>query len=117
MARSLQDIIKAQFGVKTQPVDSITNIAVGVTVVQILSANPNRVGLVIQNNGASTIYIKTNRHLAVGTGIRLVANGGGVNLSWDRDFHKVASPFYAIGNVAGGEITISEVVIYATEKE
>jgi hypothetical protein len=112
----LAKLLQAQFGFKTRPIDPEDNIVVGVTVLPVIAYNPNRVALTFQNNGATTMYLKTNRNLIVGTGIRLLPNGGSISYVWDEDFHKVCSNFFAISSAVGGLLTISEVVIYS-EKE
>jgi hypothetical protein len=117
MARSLAELIRGEFGFNTIPVDHPANVAVGVALVQVLPSNPSRVNVTFQNNGATTIYLKTNRDLIVGTGIRLIAGGGSISLKWNEDFDRIASAFWAIGSAGGGLLSIFEDHIYHAERE
>ncbi len=110
MPVTLYQLLQAHYGVKTSYNENPLVAQVAVTVTQILSHNPNRVGLLITNAGANTVYVSPKNTVAVGAGQVLVANGGGISFSWLEDFEFVANEFYAIADGGVSNVNIIEVV-------
>lgn len=110
MTTTLYDLLEANFGIKTSyNLNPIVN-QVAVTVTKILNVNPNRVGLLIVNAGAVSIDVAPVNTVAVGTGITLTPNGGGISFIWDEDFEFLAGEFFAIANGAVSNISVTEIV-------
>lgn len=107
---TLYDLLEANFGVKTSYNLNPLVAQVQVTVTRILNSNPNRLGLLIINAGAVPIDIAPVNTVAVGAGITLTANGGGISFIWDEDFEFLAGEFYAIANGAPSNISVTEIV-------
>lgn len=110
MAIILYDMLKANFGVSTTyNINPIVG-QVLTSVTKILSYNPNRLGLVIVNNGAVSIYISPVNIVTVGSGLILVPGGGSITFKWDVDFELVSLEYFGIADGAASNIFIMEVV-------
>lgn len=110
MPVTLYQLLQAHYGVKTSFNINPLVAQAETTITKVLAHNPNRVGLLITNAGANTIYLSPKNTVSVGTGIVLVPNGGGISFSWLEDFEFVANEFYAIADGAASVMTIIEVV-------
>ncbi len=110
MTVALHELLQAHYGVKTTYNENPLVSQVAATVTKILPVNPNRLGLLITNAGANTIYLSPKNTVAVGAGQVLVPNGGGISFSWLEDFEFVSSEFYAIGDGGVSNVNIIEVV-------
>lgn len=53
----------------------------GTSTTELVAANVNRTYLLIQNDGATDVYLKFGADAVVGEGIRLNANGGSYEVS------------------------------------
>ncbi len=112
MASTLSQLLQATFGIKSTVSESVPGLQVGVVEGQLLSFNPNRLGLVLVNNGGSTIYITPRKGVTVGRGIRLLPNGGTITMKWDVDFETLSSELYAIADGAASDVYYMETVSY-----
>lgn len=107
---SLASVLQAFFGVKTTfKINPITD-TVAVTPTKILSYNPNRLGLVITNIGATDIYLTPDNKPSSSRGIYISSGGGGVSFKFQDDFELVGSEFYAIGIGGVATVYVQEVV-------
>lgn len=109
MSKTLYDLLQAHFGIKTSYHVNPEVTQVKVTVTKIVSHNPNRLGLVIVNNGTANIFVSPLNTVTVGNGIRLVPAGGSVIFKWDVDFELVSSEFFGIADGAASAIFVIEV--------
>ena len=110
MANTLSQMLATMFGIKTTNNESPAGFQVLAVVKQILSFNPNRLGLILINNSGSNLYVSFRNTVAVGAGIRLSANGGSLALKWDVDFELCGSEIYGIADGAGGNVYFNEIV-------
>lgn len=110
MAITLYDMLKANFGISTSYNINPLVTQVQTTLTKLLSYNPNRVGLVIVNNGAVSIYISPLNTVTVGQGVILVAGGGSVTFVWEHDFELVTLEYFGMADGAAANIFIMEVV-------
>ncbi len=110
MAKTLHELLQAAYGIKTQLQESDPTFQVGVAETKILPYNPNRVGLVMVNNGGANVTIKPSRPCALGKSILLLANGGTATFKWDVDFELVASEWFGIANGAASDFYTLEIV-------
>lgn len=110
MSGALHRLLQAHYGVKTTYNENPTVSQVAVTVTKVLSTNPNRLGLIITNAGANTVYLSPKNTVAVGAGQVLVPNGGSISFTWLEDFELVSSEWHAIASGGVSNVNIIEVV-------
>lgn len=110
MTTTLYQMLQSNFGIATSyNINPIVN-QVQTTLTKLLSYNPNRVGLVMMNNGAVNVYASPLNTVTVGNGLILVPGGGGISLVWDHDFELVTLEYFGIADGAASNIFILEVV-------
>lgn len=109
MTQTLYELIQTHFGLKTSYRVNPLVPQVETDVTQIVSNNPNRLGLLVVNSGANRIYMSPLNNVAVGAGIVLVPHGGAVSLKWDMDFEFVTSEFFGIADGLASNILCVEV--------
>ncbi|MBA7574681.1 hypothetical protein ES708_16493 [subsurface metagenome] len=110
----LADLLMERFKVKTRAVrDPLGVSPIGAAAALILNNNPNRLGFVIMNLSAATVYIDLTQAVsaAVGleVGLRLDPNGGFVTMIWDEDFQMVAWAWWSAATAAA-RLAIFEIV-------
>lgn len=110
----LDELLKERFKVRTRAVENPKAITAASTTAQlILSNNPNRLGFVITNLGATVCYIGLGNDVTAATkGIRLDANGGSVSMIWDEDFIVVAWAWWIIAASGTPAVYAIEIVEY-----
>jgi hypothetical protein len=82
--------------------------------------NPNRISLLVTNNGATNITLTNDPGIVTGEGVLLLGNGATMGLKLIDDGDSVASQWYAIGDAAGGLLSVWESLqtqIPTTEEE
>lgn len=87
-----------------------SNPTIGVAVGSIVSANPDRVGLVIVNGGAADVFVWLDNTVSLTKGIRLTANGGSVTMTVRDDFTFPAQQWNGISSGAGNAMSVLEEV-------
>lgn len=92
-------------GELTEREDTVT---VGTTVTSVVPSDPDRLGLVIINNGTDTVWVRINENLTVDAGIRLGANGGAVSLNIDDDGMILTREWFGISTSAGMSVDYVE---------
>ena len=102
----LDELIRAEIGVDSTPSFNPLVSAVGVTVVQILPNNPNRLAATIVNTSANTIVIKPSPDVSLTNGIVLAPSGDAITLNYKEDFHMVGMAWYAIASGAASSIMV-----------
>jgi len=112
MPSTLYQLLQASYGVRSTTKTSLVGVQILAAGGKLLSFNPNRLGLIIVNNGANVAYITPDKSAAVGHGIRLINGGGTMALKWDVDFELVASEWYGIADGADSDVYIVEIVSY-----
>lgn len=110
MPVTLHALLQAHFGIKSSYNENPEVSQCAITVTKLISHNPNRLGLLIVNAGANNIYVSPHNTVAVGAGIVLVANGGSISFTWDRDFEFVTNEFYGIANGGVSNVEVIEIV-------
>jgi len=87
----LADLLMERFKVRTRAVQNPKSVTTATDTAQIiLGNNPNRLGWLLINLGASPIYIALTNDVSDAKGIRLSANGGDASCVWDEDFDMTA---------------------------
>lgn len=110
MPESLQQLLQAHFGIKSSWNQNPKVTQVETSITQIVSYNPNRLGLLLTNLGANTVWVAPDNSVSTTKGVRLVPAGGTLTLKWDTDFELVASEWYGIASGAASEFYALEVV-------
>jgi len=113
MSKTLSQLLQERFGVKTTYRENPKVSTVGVTAVQIVSYNPNRLGLVVINLSTNNMYVSPWLDVSSTKGILLAPLGGSLSLIWDEDYEFTANEFYAVAAAAASAIYCLEV--YAVE--
>jgi len=108
MSIQLSDLLQNLYGVKSTFSVNKRVDTVGVTVVSIMSANPNRLSFLFVNNSVNNIYISPINDVASTKGIYVSPGGGSVIFQWDRDFELVSSEWFAISTAAASNVFILE---------
>lgn len=75
-----------------------------------LQGNPDRVGLLIINNGANDVFLGLTSGVAVNAGMKLPALGGNFIADVRDDFTLPSRAFYAIANGGTSSIYILEIL-------
>lgn len=108
---SLSKLIEREFGVKTGSRENPLVSSVGTSASQVLPNNPNRLGWVIVNLSANTIYLAFTPDVSNSKGIILSPGGGIASMIYREDFELVARGVYAIASGASSAVYALEVVI------
>jgi hypothetical protein len=109
--RSLADLLERQFGVRTDYAINPLVADVDIAVTQIFGANPKRLGFMIMNLSANTVYIAPDQQVAAARGIMLVANGGATGLIWNEDFEMVCLPWWGTATANNSAVISIELFI------
>jgi len=109
----LADLLMERFKVRTRAVENPEGVATAlITPQKILGNNPNRLGAIIINLGATPSFIALSDQVTVDTyGVRLDANGGRASLIWDEDFEMTGWAWWIISSASPAVYCI-EVVEY-----
>lgn len=105
-AANLAQLLMNEYGVKVHPSRESGTQTIGVVGSQVVPNNPNRVGLVMINLSANTIYVDINPGVTSSAGILLAPNGGAITLDWRTDFTLVSNDWYAIATLAGSSLRV-----------
>jgi hypothetical protein len=109
---TLADLLLERFKVRTRAVENPKRTSVGTTAVEILANNPNRLGWVIVNLSANTLYLAFKDDVSSTKGIRLEASGGSASMIWDEDFQAVGWAIWGVASGADSAIYAYEVISY-----
>ena len=85
-------------------------IAVGTSAGLLLPNNPDRVGLVIVNNGTTTCYVSYLNAVGANIGIPIVGNGGALSFKLRDDFTLIARQWNAISPSGATNLTTFELI-------
>ncbi|MBA7624886.1 hypothetical protein ES703_32300 [subsurface metagenome] len=112
--KSLRDLLFRVFGVRTSHrINPTGNTDIEDTVLPVLSANPRRLGFVVVNMGANTLWLAPDDHVANDYGFELLPNGGSINMIWNEEFEMLSLPWYGV-SVAdpGTHIFVMEIQVF-----
>lgn len=87
-----------------------TLVTVGVTRVDLLANNPNRLFWIATNEGAADVRLSTDPTITAASGWILAASGGIISMYWEQDGEGVGYPVYGISAAAGQVVRIREVI-------
>jgi len=107
---TLHDLLIEKFRVKTRAIENPVEDTVGTAPVRVLNNNPNRLGWLIVNQSANTVYVALSNRVSATYGVRLDANGGFCSMVWDEDFHATGWAVWAIATGVDSKIYVLEIV-------
>lgn len=76
----------------------------------VVGNNPDRLGLLIENLGANTVFLSLAPNPSSTKGMALAPNGGSVSLTVDEDFTLVTRQFFAASPGGASQLYVSEMV-------
>ena len=79
----------------------------GVTVLEALSGDPERVFLSMTNLSVNDVYVSSLNTVSSTIGIRLASNGGSLILNAKDDFILTTFPYFVLGAAANSLLTIT----------
>lgn len=94
-----------------------TEVVVGTTVIVGAEQSPDRISLLMVNDGATNITLSSRAGVVSGTGLLLLGNGSFLSFNAREDGDIVALPWHAIGDLAGGSLHVVESVLVAIQDE
>lgn len=83
---------------------------IGLTRINLLSNNPNRVFWVAINESDSDVRLSTDPNISATSGWLLAAAGGVISMFWEQDGEGVGYAVYAIAAAVGKIIRVREVI-------
>jgi len=110
ISMTLQQLLDDQFKVKTRANENPVVAAIGLTEIQVLANNPNRLAWILINLSANTIYLALSRGVGATRGITVTGNGGIASMMWNEDFQMTGYEVFGIATGAASAIYVLEVV-------
>lgn len=106
----LDRLIESQFGITTYERNNVVVTQIPTTAGLIVRSHPDRVGLIIINNGTSNVWVKPSRDVALSNGIYIGPSGGAVTFDWSKDFSIISREWYGIASAAASDSYILEIM-------
>jgi hypothetical protein len=94
-----------------------TSATVGTTVSTIITGNADRLGLLLLNLSANTVYVSIDNSVSATNGIRLGANGGSVALNVTDDGMIQTRTWYGLATGAGSSMYILELSRFIADRQ
>jgi hypothetical protein len=83
---------------------------IGVAAAQVVANSADRLGLLIMDLGASTLFVSTLQTVNANAGIQVAPNGGGMALNVDEDFTLVTRQLFGISPGGNTQLYVLELV-------
>lgn len=110
MTKSLHQLIQDEFGIKVYVQTNVLVTQIETAITKVIPNNPNRLGFIFMNLGATSIYLAPHTDPSATNGIFLGASGGTLTLKWDEDFDLVGYSWYGIAIAVASECYSLEVI-------
>ena len=94
-----------------------TTATIGTTFGQVVSSNPDRLGLLIINLSANTVYVSINSDVSATNGIRLGATGGSVSFNVTDDGMLLTRTWYGLATGAGSSIYVLDLSRFIADRQ
>jgi len=104
-ARAYTDAV---LGGPTYDIDS--NPTAQTTAGELIKGSPDRVGLIIVNQGGNDVYVAISSGVSTTNGIKLTANGGSVTMDVKTDYTLPSRAWFAIANGGTSACYVIEIV-------
>lgn len=105
---TLTELLQSIYGLRTVSKTNQLVDTVATTTTHILKANPNRLNVLIVNNGTNAMFILPSRDVNTTKGIYVSPYGGFVSLAWSTDYELLGQDWFAISTSGSTEVTIIE---------
>jgi hypothetical protein len=96
------------FGFRTRLIENPLVSSVGTSAAKVLNNNPDRIGWLIINLSANTLYIAYSPDVSSSKGIQIAANGGTASSIVTEDGEAVANEVWAVATGANSSIYVVE---------
>lgn len=106
-SKTMDDLLRNEYGVNVHPSNESNTYNVGTTPTQILSNNPNRVGLTFVNPSSINVLLFYGKNPSSSFGILLAGGGGTLSLNWRDDMTLIPMDWYAIAPGGATSITVA----------
>jgi hypothetical protein len=104
-------MIRSLWGVDTTNVSSSLNTTVGVTMQQLVKADPKRLALTVFNLSANNMYIAPGEYVDSNNGFLIPPNGGSGVFQWETDLEMVTRKWMIISAAANSNIYTQQILI------
>ena len=94
-----------------------TSVTVGTAVSTVIGSNPDRLGLLILNLSANTVYVSIDNSVSATNGIRLGANGGSVSLNVTDDGMIQTRTWYGLAAGAGSSVYVLDLNRFIADRQ
>ena len=94
-----------------------TSVTVGTAVSTVIGSNPDRLGLLILNLSANTVYVSIDNSVSATNGIRLGANGGSVSLNVTDDGMIQTRTWYGLAAGAGSSVYVLDLTRFIADRQ
>jgi hypothetical protein len=94
-----------------------TSVTVGTAVSTVIGSNPDRLGLLILNLSANTVYVSIENSVSATNGIRLGANGGSVALNVTDDGMIQTRTWYGLATGAGSSVYVLDLTRFIADRQ
>lgn len=94
-----------------------TSATVGTGVSTIITGDPDRLGLLILNLSANTLYVSINNDVSATNGIRLGANGGSLALNVTDDGMIQTRTWYGLATGAGSAVYVLQLSRFIADRQ
>ena len=94
-----------------------TSVTVGTAVSTVIGSNPDRLGLLILNLSANTVYVSIDNSVSATNGIRLGANGGSVSLNVTDDGMIQTRTWYGLATGAGSSVYVLDLNRFIADRQ
>lgn len=112
-AGSVSDLLAKKYGVKVNCIENPEITASGAAAAVLVKNNPRRLGLVLINLGANTVYLGLARDVSAAKGIAVAPNGGPVSMDMEADFILPTREWWVISPAGASNLYSLSVEIYS----
>jgi len=106
---ALSDYVQKKFGVSTRAIqDPVTVLCTFAASVTLLQNNPDRLGFIVVNLGATAMYVAWDPTVSATHGIYIAPNGGSFSMTADEDGELAGWELYGIAITSDNDIFIVE---------
>lgn len=106
----LDALLTQRLGVAPHPKTSNPSVAASPNRTNLVTNDPNRLGLTIVNLGAFPVYVMIDTQVSASRGILLAATGGTLTLNWEYDMTLVSNEWWALSVGGESSVLVVEVV-------
>jgi len=106
----LDTLLEQQFKISTRANENPLVSSLGITAVKVLDNNADRLGWIIINLSANTVYLSLKSDVSSSKGVVVSPNGGSASMVWNEDFQMTGWEVWGVASGASSAIYVLEVV-------